>query len=48
MKKILEKIQKKFQNFINSLAETNESSFGKGKMDCCDINKKNEDTKSTK
>ena len=27
------------KNWLNRLAEENEKSFGKGKLDCCDLNK---------
>lgn len=33
---------KKFlKNFIKKIAEQNDKTFGNGKLDCCDINKSN-------
>lgn len=32
---------KKIDNYLKRLAEINEQSFGKKKLDCCDLNKDN-------
>lgn len=36
-----------FKNSIKKMAEENEKSFGKGKLDCCDLNKSNNAIKKT-
>ncbi len=37
---IIEKIKKGYRNYINKLAKNNEKEFGKGSLDCCELNKK--------
>lgn len=42
MSGIFKGIKAKFSKFIENLGEENEDSFGGQKLDCCDLNKKNE------
>lgn len=36
------RIKKAFQNYLNTLAEDNKKTFGEGKLDCCNLNKKDQ------
>jgi hypothetical protein len=38
---MFKKLKKKIDNYLKRLAEINEESFGKQKLDCCDLNKNN-------
>lgn len=40
MLKIFDKIKKAINKFLENLAKENKESFGDGKLDCCDLNKK--------
>jgi len=37
---MLKKLKQKINFFIESLGESNESAFGNGGLDCCDLNAK--------
>ena len=39
---VFKRVKKGWNNFLGNLAKSNEDNFGSGKMDCCDLNKKNE------
>ncbi len=39
--KLFDKIKKSYNNYINKLAKINSEEFGKGGLDCCEVNKKN-------
>ncbi len=39
---IFKRIKSKFTKFLKNLGEENDNSFGGQKLDCCDLNKKNE------
>ena len=36
------------KNFLKKIEEQNNESFGKGKLDCCDLNKKNDNANNEK
>lgn len=38
---MIKKIKKAINNLLLSMAKQNEEEFGKGRMDCCNLNKKN-------
>ena len=38
---MFKKLKEKIDNYLKHLAEINEQSFGKQKLDCCDLNKNN-------
>ena len=44
MKSILKKIKEGYMRFLQNLAKENQKTFGDGKLDCCDLNKKNNHT----
>ena len=41
MKRFLQKLKKKWDRYLERLAESNKKQFGSGGLNCCDINKKN-------
>jgi len=43
-------MKKWFEKFLKKIEEANKKNFGEGRMDCCDLNKPNEnkDKSSTK
>lgn len=43
--KIFDKIKKSYNNYINKLAKINEEEFGKGGLDCCELNETKKDSK---
>jgi len=42
---VLKRIKKAIRNFLEKLAKENESSFGKGTLDCCQLNRPNSSKK---
>ncbi len=38
--KITDKIKKSYNKYIEKLAKINKDEFGKGGLDCCELNKK--------
>lgn len=38
---ILKKIKEAYNHFLENLAKENQKAFGEGKLDCCDLKKKN-------
>lgn len=38
---ILKKIKESYNKFLQNLAKENQKAFGNGKLECCDLNKKN-------
>jgi len=42
---MLKRIKKAIGNFIEKLAKENENSFGKGTLDCCQLNRPNSNGK---
>lgn len=43
--KMFKRIKKTFHNFIEKLAKENEKSFGKGTLDCCQLNRQSSGNK---
>lgn len=39
MKKFLKRLKAKWDAYLNRMANTNEQLYGKGRLDCCDLNK---------
>ena len=44
-KKVLKRIKKAIDKFLDKLAENNEKSFGKGPLSCCELNRPKEKNK---
>ena len=40
MKNFLKNLKEKINNYLEKMAEANKKSYGSGKLDCCDLNKK--------
>ncbi len=38
--KIIDKVKKMYNDYINNLSKINEKEFGDKGLDCCDLNKK--------
>ncbi|WP_432402507.1 LDCC motif putative metal-binding protein [Wukongibacter sp. M2B1] len=41
-------MKKWFEKFIKNLEDANKKSFGSGKLDCCDLNQKGNNTETKK
>ncbi len=41
MKRVLNSISRKWKNYLDRLAKVNEDLYGKGRLDCCDLNREN-------
>ncbi|WP_326906765.1 LDCC motif putative metal-binding protein [Sedimentibacter sp. MB31-C6] len=44
----MNKLKKIYNNFIKKLAEENNKSFGNEKLDCCGLNRNDDNTKKNK
>jgi len=42
---VLKRLKKAINKFLEGLAKENEKSFGKGTLDCCQINRKSSNSK---
>lgn len=42
---MFKKLKKVIKNFLEDMAKENQESFGTGKIDCCDLNRRNSNTK---
>ncbi|WZL73999.1 LDCC motif putative metal-binding protein [Clostridiaceae bacterium 35-E11] len=40
-------MKKWFENFLKKLGEASQKNFGSERLDCCDVNKKSNSSKST-
>lgn len=43
---MLKRFKKAVNNFLEKLAEENEKSFGKGSLDCCQLNRQSTNNKA--
>lgn len=39
MKHFLKKLKKKWNRYLERLAESNKKQYGRGRLNCCDLNK---------